>query len=677
MTNPTLITTPFAENGDKNTIPESVGANPQNATMQAGFPPITQQKISEGGIPPERNDFNGILNLYGQHIVHLNKGLPYEFDQSFADTIGGYPLNARLMLDNGDIVQSTIANNVNNPNLDMSGWDLTQKTYYLKKTTLGFRADFMSALLSAATKKISKIVVMPDTYLVDGTVDYTLTVPVEIEFSAGTVVNNTLGVTPFKLTLNGNYLQIDGNGAQFPANWTTPAETAPALFDLTDWTLNKSCEISNIRTGDSGTTYYSVGIRGLGLNLPIFENNLIRAGIGFEMSSQDTSNTSTHAMGAQFRNNINYSTVGYKFINNGALSTEGWTVSGGEVIADTGFIVEANTFTGYSICGRISDIHVNAIRFGSFENINRIYCDEADYQMRVRTDTNPSYKACFEFKGCQGINIDQIGISRVFEDGATVDNQLSVYGLLNPDDGKLNAFLNIGEQTNWLATASNPLIFVESASAQATNITLNRWNGGAYPGRIITAGYEQFVNLDVNAPINSTFVNNGYCQSSSVSFNSETGVLTITGRPMWGDFYLVDAATVPNNSIINSISSTPMQGKEFTLVFAASGIRFVNSASLLLYCAQTVQTQSTSVIRVKSTNYLNHRILSISQTLQDRCVSTTSAALSSAANSLNTVTKYLGKEVYNTTISKFMKATGAQSTSSWVSTDYATTITPS
>ena len=124
MTNPTLITTPFAENGDKNIIPESVGAEPQNATMQAGFPPITQQKISEGGIPPERNDFNGILNLYGQHIVHLNKGLPYEFDQAFADKIGGYPLNARIMLSNGDIVKNTVPNNTVNPNVDMTGWEL-------------------------------------------------------------------------------------------------------------------------------------------------------------------------------------------------------------------------------------------------------------------------------------------------------------------------------------------------------------------------------------------------------------------------------------------------------------------------------------------------------------------------------------------------------------------------
>lgn len=122
MTNPTLVTTPFAESGDKNVIPESVGAQPQNATMQAGFPPVTQQKISEGGIPPERNDFNGILNLYGQHVVHLNKGLPYEFDAAFATAIGGYPLNARIMLADSDIVKNTAPNNTNDPNSVLTGW---------------------------------------------------------------------------------------------------------------------------------------------------------------------------------------------------------------------------------------------------------------------------------------------------------------------------------------------------------------------------------------------------------------------------------------------------------------------------------------------------------------------------------------------------------------------------
>ncbi|MDM1736651.1 hypothetical protein HX112_08845 [Acinetobacter towneri] len=55
----------------------------------------------------------------------------------------------------------------------------------------------------------------------------------------------------------------------------------------------------------------------------------------------------------------------------------------------------------------------------------------------------------------------------------------------------------------------------------------------------------------------------------------------------------------------------------------------------------------------------------------------TTADLSSASHSVNDYTrKWLGCEVYNTTIGKFMKATGRSSTSSWVSTDGATTITP-
>lgn len=34
-----------------------------------------------------------------------------------------YPLNARVMLNNGDIVRSTVANNTTNPNTDMTGWE--------------------------------------------------------------------------------------------------------------------------------------------------------------------------------------------------------------------------------------------------------------------------------------------------------------------------------------------------------------------------------------------------------------------------------------------------------------------------------------------------------------------------------------------------------------------------
>ena len=48
------------------------------------------------------------INLYG--------GKKYDMP------VGGYPLNARIMLDDGDIVKSAIAGNTANPNVDMTGW---------------------------------------------------------------------------------------------------------------------------------------------------------------------------------------------------------------------------------------------------------------------------------------------------------------------------------------------------------------------------------------------------------------------------------------------------------------------------------------------------------------------------------------------------------------------------
>lgn len=50
--------------------------------------------------------------------------------------------------------------------------------------------------------------------------------------------------------------------------------------------------------------------------------------------------------------------------------------------------------------------------------------------------------------------------------------------------------------------------------------------------------------------------------------------------------------------------------------------------------------------------------------------------LSQASDAINTQNKYLGRDVYNPVISKFMKATGSAPTSTWVSLDGATRITP-
>lgn len=58
---PSFLTQPFAQSGDKNTIPNTGGDLLGLASLALGFPPITQTPLELGGIPPQRKDFNGIL----------------------------------------------------------------------------------------------------------------------------------------------------------------------------------------------------------------------------------------------------------------------------------------------------------------------------------------------------------------------------------------------------------------------------------------------------------------------------------------------------------------------------------------------------------------------------------------------------------------------------------------
>lgn len=123
---PKLLKTPFAidaAEGFRTDIQESTGAAPNSATYQVGFPPVTMQSIASNGMPPKGSDLNGVLYDITDNLVFLTQGGGYGFDSAYATSIGGYPLNARLRLTNGDIVKSTVDGNTNDPNVNMTGWE--------------------------------------------------------------------------------------------------------------------------------------------------------------------------------------------------------------------------------------------------------------------------------------------------------------------------------------------------------------------------------------------------------------------------------------------------------------------------------------------------------------------------------------------------------------------------
>ena len=118
LTAPDALLQPFASNGDKNTIPLAATGT-QAASLDEGFPPITSTSILEGGIPPQRTDFNGLGYLLSSQFFYLQNGGNFTFNQAVSDAIGGYPQGAILNWEDTSTgavhrVKSLIPNNIYN-----------------------------------------------------------------------------------------------------------------------------------------------------------------------------------------------------------------------------------------------------------------------------------------------------------------------------------------------------------------------------------------------------------------------------------------------------------------------------------------------------------------------------------------------------------------------------------
>ena len=119
LTQPTLLLKPFAQSGDKNTLPDvnSDVTNPQLADLTNGFPSITSVPPDQGGLPPERKDFNGLGYLTTVYDHFYQCGGTFTYNTTIANAINGYPKGARLWYVDGEnsmIVRSTKDNNKDN-----------------------------------------------------------------------------------------------------------------------------------------------------------------------------------------------------------------------------------------------------------------------------------------------------------------------------------------------------------------------------------------------------------------------------------------------------------------------------------------------------------------------------------------------------------------------------------
>lgn len=110
----------------QNPIPTAsqIGITPGAASLTDGFPPTNFSPITSGGVPPRGVDFNGVLFQITGWNQWQAAGGPVYYDSAFQATVGGYPNGAIVgsLVVPGNYWQSTVDNNVTNPDTGGAGW---------------------------------------------------------------------------------------------------------------------------------------------------------------------------------------------------------------------------------------------------------------------------------------------------------------------------------------------------------------------------------------------------------------------------------------------------------------------------------------------------------------------------------------------------------------------------
>ena len=78
-TQPELISVPFANGGAKNPIPQNT-TSLGKASLVNGFPTETSMPIADGGVPPQRADFNGMLYWLSTFAVFQQSGGKFSYN---------------------------------------------------------------------------------------------------------------------------------------------------------------------------------------------------------------------------------------------------------------------------------------------------------------------------------------------------------------------------------------------------------------------------------------------------------------------------------------------------------------------------------------------------------------------------------------------------------------------
>lgn len=187
LTRPTNYPLPFAYSGTKNTIP-TPPTGTGKASFTEGFPAVTMQPISAGGIPPEGKDFNGVLFDIMSHTVWVNAGGQYQFDAALSTAMGGYPIGMVLQNTAGT---ASYVSAIDNNTTDFNSTPSAIGTLWLPYSGSAF--SNVSVATTGGTTVLTAIQAAAKIITVTGVLVSNATITFPVAIGERIVINNTTG----------------------------------------------------------------------------------------------------------------------------------------------------------------------------------------------------------------------------------------------------------------------------------------------------------------------------------------------------------------------------------------------------------------------------------------------------------------------------------------------------
>ena len=87
-TEPLKWTATLGSTADVNAIPATTPSGSGRASFSGLFPPVTQLPLDQGGIAPERGDFNALFKYLGEYLFYLMQGGTFSYSTGYDYTAG-------------------------------------------------------------------------------------------------------------------------------------------------------------------------------------------------------------------------------------------------------------------------------------------------------------------------------------------------------------------------------------------------------------------------------------------------------------------------------------------------------------------------------------------------------------------------------------------------------------